>query len=97
MTVDEAFSLIDRAVETGRAAHGYLVCGDLRGSCDVLADRVLRRLFPEARRMRNYNAFVQKHPWALPAAYVERIVKCAPPLWKQTLNELRLLRKAGKE
>ena len=58
---------------------------------------VLRRLFPEARRMRNYNAFVQKHPWALPAAYVERIVKCAPPLWKQTLNELRLLRKAGKE
>ncbi|MBO7686683.1 MAG: hypothetical protein J6V72_09875 [Kiritimatiellae bacterium] len=47
MTVDEAFSLIDRAVETGRAAHGYLVCGDLRGSCDVLADRVLRRLFPD--------------------------------------------------
>ena len=41
MNVDEAFSLIGHAIESGRAAHGYLVCGDLRGQCDVLADRVL--------------------------------------------------------
>ena len=47
MTVDEAYSLIAHAVETGRAAHGYLVCGDLKGSCDELAMKVLRFLFPE--------------------------------------------------
>lgn len=47
MTVDEAFTLIARAVETGRAAHGYLVCGDLKGSCDILADKVLKFLFPD--------------------------------------------------
>lgn len=47
MTVDEAYSLIVHAVETGRAAHGYLVCGDLRGSCDVLTQRILHYLFPE--------------------------------------------------
>ncbi len=47
MTVDEAYSLIANAVGTGRAAHGYLVCGDLKGSCDILADRVLALLFPD--------------------------------------------------
>ena len=47
MNVDEAFSLIGHAIESGRAAHGYLVCGDLRGQCDVLADKVLRALFPD--------------------------------------------------
>jgi len=46
MDVDSAYLLIARAIDAGRAAHGYLVCGDLRGQCDVLADRVLRRLFP---------------------------------------------------
>ena len=45
MEVDEAFSLISRAIDTGHAAHGYLVVGDLKGSCDVLADRILRKLF----------------------------------------------------
>ena len=47
MTVDEAYSLIAHAIETGRAAHGYLVCGDLKGSCGDLAMKVLRFLFPE--------------------------------------------------
>ena len=47
MEVDEAFSLISRAIDTGHAAHGYLVCGDLRGQCDSLADKVLRKLFPD--------------------------------------------------
>ena len=40
MEVDEAFSLISRAIDTGRAAHGYLVVGDLKGCCDILADRI---------------------------------------------------------
>ena len=48
MEVADAFSLISRAVDSGRVAHGYLVCGDLRGQCDVLADRVLHKLFPDA-------------------------------------------------
>ena len=47
MDVDEAFSLISHAIDAGRAAHGYLVVGDLRGSCDVLTDRILRKLFPD--------------------------------------------------
>ena len=47
MEVDEAFSLISRAIDTGHAAHGYLVVGDLKGSCDVLADRILRKLFAD--------------------------------------------------
>ena len=36
LEVDEAFSLISRAIDTGRAAHGYLVVGDLKGGCDIL-------------------------------------------------------------
>ena len=47
MEVDEAFSLISHAIDTGHAAHGYLVVGDLRDCCEVLADRILRKLFPE--------------------------------------------------
>ena len=48
MEVDEAFSLISRAIDAGRAAHGYLIVGDLKGCCDVLADRILKKLFPDA-------------------------------------------------
>ena len=48
MEVDEAFSLISRAIDAGRAAHGYLVVGDLKGECDILADRILKKLFPDA-------------------------------------------------
>lgn len=47
MEVDEAFSLISRAIDEGRAAHGYLVCGDLDGGSKELTDRILAKLFPE--------------------------------------------------
>ena len=46
MEVDEAFSLISHAIDSGHAAHGYLVVGDLKGGCDELTDRLLRKLFP---------------------------------------------------
>ena len=48
MEVDEAFSLISRAIDAGRAAYGYLVVGELKGGCDILADRILKKLFPGA-------------------------------------------------
>ncbi len=48
MDVAEAFDLIAHAIDAGRAAHGYLICGDLRGPCDVLAGRILAKLFPDA-------------------------------------------------
>ena len=46
MEVADAYALISRAIDTGHAAHGYLVCGDLRGQCDALTERILRKLFP---------------------------------------------------
>lgn len=46
MEVVEAFSLISHAIDTGHAAHGYLVVGDLRRSCDDLVNRILEKLFP---------------------------------------------------
>ncbi len=46
MEVADAFKLISRAIDTGRAANGYLVCGDLRGQCDGLVRLVLEKLFP---------------------------------------------------
>lgn len=48
MEPGEAFDLIARAIDAGRAAHGYLIAGDLRGGCAELVDRLLRRLFPDA-------------------------------------------------
>ena len=48
MEVAEAFSLISRAIDSGHAAHGYLLVGDLKGSCDVLADKLLNHLFPDS-------------------------------------------------
>ncbi|MBQ0031554.1 MAG: hypothetical protein KBT68_02005, partial [bacterium] len=47
MEVDEAFSLISHAIDTGHAAHGYLIGGDLKDSCEPLADRILKKLFPD--------------------------------------------------
>ena len=47
MTVDEAFTLVSRAIDFGRAAHGYLICGDV-GECEELARKILRKLFPDA-------------------------------------------------
>ena len=46
MEVADAYALISRAIDSGHAAHGYLVCGDLRGQCDELTEKILRKLFP---------------------------------------------------
>lgn len=49
MQVSEAFDLISHAIDQGKAAHGYLVCGDLRGQCDVLTRMILDKLYPDER------------------------------------------------
>ena len=46
MEVDEAYSLISRAIDAGRPAHGYLIVGDVRGNCLELVNRILGKLFP---------------------------------------------------
>ena len=46
MEVSEAFSLISRAIDTGHAAHGYLIVGDVRGNGAELVRRILLKLFP---------------------------------------------------
>ena len=46
MTVDEAYALISRAIETGHPARGYLVAGDVEGACADLARKILHTLFP---------------------------------------------------
>ena len=51
MEVGAAFDLISHAIDTGRVAHGYLVTGDIRGSCADLTDRILRKLFPAEQEM----------------------------------------------
>ena len=48
MTVDEAYTLISRAIDSGRPARGYLLVGDIYGSCAELTERVLVKLFPDA-------------------------------------------------
>ena len=45
MELDEAFDLISRAIDTGHAAHGYLLVGDVRGNCSELIRRILLKLF----------------------------------------------------
>ena len=44
MDVAEAYSLISRAIDAGRAAHGYLVSGDVRGNAAELAGMVLEKI-----------------------------------------------------
>jgi len=47
MELDDAYTLISSAIDSGHAANGYLVAGDLyRG--EQLAKRLLMKLFPEA-------------------------------------------------
>ena len=46
MTVDEAYSMVSRAIDSGRPARGYLIEGDVRGNCSELARRILVKLFP---------------------------------------------------
>lgn len=46
MEVAEAYSLIARAIDAGRAAHGYLIVGGVRTNAAELADLILKKLFP---------------------------------------------------
>ena len=46
MTVEEAFSLVARAIDAGRPARGYLIAGDVRGNCQELVRLILLKLFP---------------------------------------------------
>jgi DNA polymerase-3 subunit delta' len=46
MELDSAYSLISKAVREGRAAHGYLVVGGVRGLARELATLLLKELFP---------------------------------------------------
>ena len=56
MDVDRAYDLIARAIDGDRAAGGYLICGDLRGSCAELLERLLLKLYPgEEERIRQRN------------------------------------------
>ena len=45
MDIDEAYTLIENALDQGRPAHGYLIVGDVRGEALRLTERVLERLF----------------------------------------------------
>jgi len=47
MDVNEAFSLISRAIDVGRPAHGYLIVGEIRGDSSELVSRLLAKLFPD--------------------------------------------------
>lgn len=46
MDLGSAHDLISRAIAAGRAAHGYLIVGGVRGMALELANAVLRELFP---------------------------------------------------
>jgi hypothetical protein len=46
MEISQAYSLISSAVQRGKAASGYLICGDLRSQCMELAQKILKELFP---------------------------------------------------
>lgn len=48
MELGEAYDLIAHAIDTGHAAHGYLIVGDIRGDCADLVHRILLKLFPDA-------------------------------------------------
>ena len=58
MDVADAYSLIARAIDTGHVANGYIVVGDIREQGEKLVDRVLEKLFPEAREQ----AVAHVHP-----------------------------------
>lgn len=48
MELDDAYTLISRAIDGGHAAHGYLIVGEVRGNGAELVGRILRKLFPGA-------------------------------------------------
>ena len=45
MSPDEAYLQIEKAVQTGRPANGYLLVGGVRGMAGAVAERVLKLLF----------------------------------------------------
>lgn len=47
MELDDAYSLISSAIDSGHAANGYLIAGDLH-RCEQLVKRILHKLFPDA-------------------------------------------------
>ena len=47
MDADTAYSLIAGAIDSGRAAHGYLIVGEIGGNATELATRILHKLFPD--------------------------------------------------
>lgn len=47
MELDDAYSLISSAIDSGHAANGYLIAGDLH-RCEQLVKRILLKLFPDA-------------------------------------------------
>ena len=47
MSPDEAYQQIEKAIQSGRPANGYLLVGGVRGLAREVADRVLKLLFGE--------------------------------------------------
>ena len=45
MSPDEAYQQIEKAIQSGRPANGYLLVGGVRGSANDVAERVLKLLF----------------------------------------------------
>lgn len=48
MELDKAFDAINAAIKARTNANGYLFCGSLHGQCEVLCDRLLEAIFPDA-------------------------------------------------
>ena len=49
MELSEAYELISRAIDSGHAANGYLIVGDIKGNCEELLHRILLKLFDKER------------------------------------------------
>ena len=50
MELDDAYTLIASAIDSGHAANGYLIAGDLF-RCEQLTKKILLHLFPEAAQL----------------------------------------------
>ena len=75
MDVDKAFALIARAIDSGRAAHGYLIAGDLSDCCRPLVLKVLGKLFPQVKS--ESQAFSHPDVFSLSPSGRSRTVKMA--------------------
>ena len=72
MDVDLAFSLISRAIDSGHPANGYLLVGDLKGSCAELTSRILHKLFPDAAAKIDNREHPDVH-WLAPSGKSQKI------------------------